>query len=536
MELRFGKFITRLSTFTVTILFFGLTLFSLQISYSIIQKKLIIEHQSLQLKIQNIILSEFSKFNDVLLSIGDKGDEKTSSQLLEQFDWITGISVFDSDDAFNPKLEIWKKPPPQLFNKKYTIKDDILIFPLRAASANLQNRLFYGKVTTTGDDRSFLVFVISEKNANAELNQVVGWLDLNIFLNEISGRIPNNVEIEVFENLRPDLSEDFSWTGETLYPKFQYKIIPLKENETNIETIDRIIFSDGQIIRIIGVNILLWIALLSLWREHLERLKIEKKSIILSQKIDEQAKLASIGEIASAVAHEINQPLATIETYATIGKKELRKFGKNQSLEEILEKIQSQTERCARIMKSILSLKAKKRMKLEKLSFAIIEDNIKNFVETKAKSNNITVKWNVDRRINFYGDITSVEQILLNVCNNGIEAMEDTLLESRILEVSNKTNERNNSIDVIISDNGCGVEAGRETDIFKPFVSTKELGTGIGLSLCKSLLEKTGGKINLRKKISGGTEFIISFPSTRNIPKILGSIENHNGKIIYAEK
>ena len=83
-------------------------------------------------------------------------------------------------------------------------------------------------------------------------------------------------------------------------------------------------FSDSQILGILVVNILLWIALISLWREHLERLKIEKTSISLSQKIDEQAKLASIGEIASAVAHEINQPLATIETYASIGKKELR--------------------------------------------------------------------------------------------------------------------------------------------------------------------------------------------------------------------
>jgi len=163
-------------------------------------------------------------------------------------------------------------------------------------------------------------------------------------------------------------------------------------------------------------------------------------------------------------------------------------------------------------MKSILGLKAKNRIELSKITFEKIEENIRSVVETKAKNNQVRLKWMLNPKNSFYGDLTSTEQIILNLCNNGIEAMELTLPENRVLEIYERKSKIEGFLDIVISDNGCGVETGSEINIFKPFVSTKERGTGIGLSLCKSLLEKINGDIRLQNKSPVGTEFIITLP------------------------
>ena len=505
----------------------------MQISYSIIQQKFIIENQSLELQIDNIIQSKFSKFSDALNSIEANNFYTLDLNVLEQFDWLASISIYENADTIVPKMENLTERPSQTFKQFSSIENDITTLTLRAASANLQNRVFYSNLNSKVDNEAFVLFVITKQKANNGLVQVLGWLDLNVLLDEIKQTLPRIYSMRFVGSIGKEASEEVAWAGSTVNPNLSYEIIRFTSYDTPLYEAYLTIFSDPQILRIIGVNLLLWIALISLWREHLERLKTERKTHALAQKIDEQARLVSIGEIASAVAHEINQPLATIETYASIGKQEIRKLKKNDSLEEILDKIQSQTERCARIMKSILGLKAKSKIELSKITFKKLEENIRSIIENKAKNHQVKIKWMLNPKTSFYGDLTSSEQIFLNLCNNGIEAMEFTSPENRVLEIYERKSDLEGFIDIVISDNGCGVETGLEANIFKPFVSTKERGTGIGLSLCKSLLEKINGNISLQNKSPHGTEFIITFPLKKKIflkktedpHKFIGSIQ-----------
>jgi signal transduction histidine kinase len=110
----------------------------------------------------------------------------------------------------------------------------------------------------------------------------------------------------------------------------------------------------------------------------------------------------------------------------------------------------------------------------------------------------------------------ALEQILLNICINGLESMQNTSINDRNLILSSIKVEKNNKkyLQILVSDNGCGIDSSEKSGIFDPFTSYKKNGTGLGLSLCKSLAEKCQMEIDFHGNKNQGTTFKLLVPAS----------------------
>ena len=135
-------------------------------------------------------------------------------------------------------------------------------------------------------------------------------------------------------------------------------------------------------------------------------------------------------------------------------------------------------------------------------------------IDLKAKKYNVKIDWSLANKKRVFSDKISLEQIMLNICTNGIEAMQNTNPQSRVLSInaSDVQIEHKDYVNIIVSDRGCGIPLNIAEKLFNPFVTYKANGTGLGLSLCKTLSEKCLIEISYKPNIFEGTDFQILIP------------------------
>lgn len=221
------------------------------------------------------------------------------------------------------------------------------------------------------------------------------------------------------------------------------------------------------------------------------------------------SKLASIGELASGVAHELNNPLTSIIGYAQL-------LASNQAVEADvkadLDKIYRESQRAAKIVQNILSFA---RQNKPKKSAHLINDLVKQTLELRAyehKTSNITVKLNLGVDLPpIMADYYQIQQVLLNMVINAEHAIAEA---KRAGEITISTEGGSPFIRIIITDNGCGIGQENLDRIFDPFFTTKDVnkGTGLGLSICHGILSEHGGRIYVDTTSSQGTSFCIELP------------------------
>ena len=143
-------------------------------------------------------------------------------------------------------------------------------------------------------------------------------------------------------------------------------------------------------------------------------------------KVFNKQKLASIGEMASGLAHEINQPLATIETYAGIIQKSVKnKKNSKTSIKECdyIQEIRNQTQRCSEIIRSVLSLKPNNNIDLNWLKIGDLRQDIEPILNLNAKKNSAKVIWQINNSTVIYSNNIALQQILINISLNGLETL-----------------------------------------------------------------------------------------------------------------
>ncbi|MCX8110541.1 MAG: ATP-binding protein, partial [Syntrophorhabdaceae bacterium] len=252
--------------------------------------------------------------------------------------------------------------------------------------------------------------------------------------------------------------------------------------------------------------------LLCIIEETTERVKTRAK---LMQEI----KMATLGRLVAGVAHELNNPLATLVAYAELARStmdNLNEHNINKSeideLKASLEIIQEQAFRCKNAINDLLNIPRKNG--LEKTPIEI-NNLIENIVETLIPDNGkIKIEKDLDPSLPCArGDTSAIRQVFINVLKNAIDAVEERT-DAKILI---KTSFYKNNLSVEISDNGVGIPNSIIDKIFEPFFTTKELkkGIGLGLSLCKELLEEMGGAITVKSTPRIGTTFIINLPAEK---------------------
>jgi len=250
------------------------------------------------------------------------------------------------------------------------------------------------------------------------------------------------------------------------------------------------------------------------WTRTLEA-RVEEKTRQLSGAQDEMLRverMASIGKLAAVVAHEINNPLAGILTYAKLLKKRLaRQSGDNQESVEMLDLVESESRRCGEIVKNLMNFARPTSMNREPADLNGVMDRCVRLVHHNLKLKNIELHLDFDRELpQVRCDQGQIEQVILALVMNAIDALPNggnLTLRSRRLAGTDR-------IQLVVQDDGVGMPREILGNMFEPFFTTKEHGRGLGLGLAisRNIVERHQGKIEVSSEPGRGTSFTISLP------------------------
>ena len=244
---------------------------------------------------------------------------------------------------------------------------------------------------------------------------------------------------------------------------------------------------------------------------------IERNEREHREEIAHYARLSTIGAMSSALAHELNQPLCAIATHAE-GALRMILSGDYDS-DELLQAIEetgAQAVRAGKIIHRIANMVRKKEPHHSSVYLGEIISETINLIEYEARLNGTTIKWvepseesqmlNVDR--------IQIQQVLVNLFHNSFEAMKDIDQSKRQISIEVSTDE-NDTVQVAVSDTGCGLSAENTDRIFEPFLTTKSQGLGMGLSIIRSIIEAHGGRIWAQSNAAGGATLRFTLPMKR---------------------
>ena len=261
----------------------------------------------------------------------------------------------------------------------------------------------------------------------------------------------------------------------------------------------------------------------------------DKEKELLTEQIIEAGKLASVGELAAGIAHEINNPVAImVEEAGWIG--DILEDGnvcdEQEEVHRALNQIRSQGERCKQITHKLLSFARKTDPELRKVELTDLVKEVAALVEQRAKYSNVKIELNLAPSLpEVYSTPSEFEQVMLNLMNNSLDAMTP---DGGTLTITTQVHENNVVIEV--SDTGHGIPEANFCRIFDPFFTTKPQGkgTGLGLSICYGITKKMGGDISVESTVGVGTTFRVSFPiPTETGPKrqvLHATLERHLGR------
>ncbi|MFZ6771353.1 sensor histidine kinase [Undibacterium sp. SXout7W] len=233
------------------------------------------------------------------------------------------------------------------------------------------------------------------------------------------------------------------------------------------------------------------------------------------EKLNASAHLASMGEIASMLAHELNQPLAAISSYTT-GAINLIKAGdiNPELLQSALEKANTQAQRAGHIIRSVHEFVKKREPTRHSVGIPDLIASVMPLVEMQAQAGHINLQWDLAPALPpVLADKILLEQVLLNLTRNAIEAMQQTPPEKRILRVRTSADSAQNLVVVEVIDQGHGISDDVANQLFSPFFSTKSTGMGMGLNICRTAIEFHGGKLSHTDNPAGGTIFRFALPA-----------------------
>jgi two-component system NtrC family sensor kinase len=237
---------------------------------------------------------------------------------------------------------------------------------------------------------------------------------------------------------------------------------------------------------------------------------------MMSQQVIETGKLASVGELAAGIAHEINNPVAIMIEEAgwiedLLEEEDLdRKRERRKNCIRALTQIKTQGRRCKEITHKLLSFARKTDSRIVEISVTNLLKEIAYLSSQRAKYSNVEIKTDFEENLPpIPASETEMQQVFLNLVNNALDAMEKT---GGIITLGAKRT--GNDIIVTVSDNGPGIAEANLARVFDPFYTTKPVGkgTGLGLSICYGIIKKIGGDINVRSTKGEGAAFEIRFP------------------------
>jgi two-component system NtrC family sensor kinase len=240
----------------------------------------------------------------------------------------------------------------------------------------------------------------------------------------------------------------------------------------------------------------------------------DREKEMMNRQVIETGKLASLGELAAGIAHEINNPVAIMVQEAGWIEDllEEEEFEKGKNLEEFkssLIQVKAQGKRCKEITHKLLSFARKTSPKIEKVQINEMIEEIVALSDMASYTKSSMHTYLDERLPPIYGSQTEIQQVFLNLINNALHALEK---EGGKIDITSRREAYH--VLVIVEDNGPGIPEANLDRIFDPFFTTKPVGkgSGLGLSICFGIIKKMGGEIDVHSIVDEGTRFEIRFP------------------------
>lgn len=253
--------------------------------------------------------------------------------------------------------------------------------------------------------------------------------------------------------------------------------------------------------------------------EHLNRQQQEK--------LQSAARLTTMGELATTLSHELNQPLSAISSYSTACLNMLAsgKFSV-ESTQDLLHKVNQQAQRAGLIIRSVNEFVRKRPPQRMRVNLAELITQTLPLIELQTRQHHVRLETDLPSGLpEVHVDRVMIEQILLNLTRNGIEAMQSVPAAQRCLRIALQAIPASDSaastmLEVIVADRGSGIAPEVRDQLFSSFFSTKTEGMGLGLNICRTAVEYHGGRMYFEENPAGGTLFHFTLPVCTDVSTV----------------
>jgi len=244
-----------------------------------------------------------------------------------------------------------------------------------------------------------------------------------------------------------------------------------------------------------------------------DRMKMQELNSQQLERLQQTSRLITMGEMASSLAHELNQPLSAIANYnmGCVNRLQAKDF-RPEELLAAMQKASVQAERAGKIIRRVRDFVKKSEPNRGPVQIAEIIEEVIGFAEIEARKAGVRVSISISPELPAaFADKLMIEQVVLNLVKNGIEAMHDTPRKARELAIRARANGKD-FIEVNVADRGHGVLVETAEKLFTPFYTTKPEGMGMGLNICRSIIEFHHGRLWTVANPGGGSVFSFTLP------------------------
>lgn len=245
-----------------------------------------------------------------------------------------------------------------------------------------------------------------------------------------------------------------------------------------------------------------------------DRRRTEEEARQTRERMSHMARLTVLGEMAASLAHEINQPLTAIVNYTQACHRMLASSrGDRDEVRDILAKVTVQAERAGQVIQRLRGFVRQRQPGKELVDCNAVIRSLASLAELDARDNQIELQLELAEDLPLIAvDTVLIQQVLLNLIRNGIDSMtEFGSRNNRIIVRSARVDGR--FIEIAVTDHGAGLTEEARERIFEPFFTTKSNGMGLGLTICRSIIEAHGGKLDFEENAGSGVTFRFTLPA-----------------------
>jgi len=297
-------------------------------------------------------------------------------------------------------------------------------------------------------------------------------------------------------------------------PREGYESVFMRKDGTRIS----VLIIEAPLINVLGEQT----GWMSAFLDITEQRRVEEQSRASQERLQATARLATVGEMASLLSHELNQPLAAISSYANGSLNLLRDPEPDDpartlaDLHLALQRIAEQAGRAGKIINSVHDFVRRREQDREAVTPKALIDAIMPLMQLQAHKLRVRIMIQLEDGLPVvWCDRTMVEQVLLNLARNGMQAMDTPDCTARVLRIQVRraaSNSEHQWVEMAVTDQGDGIADDVASQLFTPFFTTKTEGMGLGLSLCRTVIEQHGGHLEFAAQAPRGTVFRFTLP------------------------